>query len=155
MNHKNRTYLFFFIVIGYIMVAILAQKSFSQSLQLDSSEENEQEPDLEAIMDSLKSNAKAVRPILSTPEQYEQIIINVQAMQKLAIQAIPLCPLVDENAEVKQFEWEIGYKRSMLAVADLCLELELALHLKDSERAQEIYKSLGVIKKEGHNTYDP
>ena len=110
-------------------------------------------------MDSLKSNAKVIRPILSTPEQYEQIIVNAQSMQKLAIQAMSLCPeapsITEENKTIKSFEWEIGYKRSMLAVADLCLQLELALHLKDSEKAQEIYKNLGAVKKEGHNTYDP
>ena len=149
-----RTPLFFF-----ILISIPITNSFSQGPQSITEESNIQSSNLEEIMDELKSNAKAIRPILSTPEQYEQIIVNAQSMQELAIQAISLCPeapsVTEENKTIKSFEWEIGYKRSMLAVADLCLQLELALHLKDSEKAQEIYKNLGAVKKEGHNTYDP
>ena len=145
-----RKLLFFF-----ILISIPITNSFSQGPQPTTKESS----GLEEIMDELKSNAKAIRPILPTPEKYEQIIVNAQSMQKLAVQAMSLCPeapsVAEENKTIKSFEWEIGYKRSMLAVADLCLQLELALHLKDSEKAQEIYRNLGAVKKEGHNTYDP
>ncbi|MBT3711398.1 MAG: hypothetical protein HOG19_18280 [Gammaproteobacteria bacterium] len=133
-----------------LLVAGLNTTSFSQ----DPNDEHHDSP-LEEIMEEMKDHMRSVRKSIPDVKLHPQCLEDVQAMQQLAIDALPYCPEYSGEAGIEQEKYKINFKRRLLVVADTLLELELALHSQNIEAAQEFYQRLKYAKKESHDVYDP
>jgi len=119
-------------------------------------EEHEEEGPLEEAMGQMKDNMRALRKTLGDPEKAADGMKYAEGMRSSALEAMPYCPEAPAGlSKLEQVKWRVDFQRKLLAVADGTLRLELALAEGNQEDAKEIYKALGGIKKEGHNTYDP
>ncbi|MDA0667805.1 MAG: cytochrome b562 [Planctomycetota bacterium] len=118
--------------------------------------EHEEEGPLAEAMEQIKDNMRALRKTLSDPEKAAEGMKYAEGMRNSALEAMPYCPEAPAGlSELEQVKWRVDFQRKLLAVADGTLRLELALAEGKQEDAKEIYKTLGGIKKEGHDTYDP
>lgn len=151
---------------AWIIVALIALAPFALN-PLSSAAQNPQEPGhheegeheegpLHDIMESLKDHMRAIRRSLGAEDGQAASMEHAEAIKDLALQAVPHCPAPAEGlSELEQLQWRVDYQRKMLAVADGMLQLQLAVASGDLEAAQNLYRSVGGIKKEGHDTYDP
>jgi len=142
--------LFSTIFIAGILTAGFTAMTFSQ----DPGHEHSDSP-LEEIMEQMKDHMRAVRKSIPEVEQHPKCINDIQAMQQLAIDALPYCPDYPGEPGVEKNKYEINFKRRLLTVADTLLQLELALHEGDIEAANAHYKSLRNAKESSHEIYDP
>tara|TARA_X000001036_G_C20520321_1_gene741851 strand:- start:78 stop:575 length:498 start_codon:yes stop_codon:yes gene_type:complete len=150
----SMTKLFSTLFIAGLIAAGFTVMTFSQDLARDSGYEHSDSP-LEEIMEQMKDHMRAVRKSIPEVEQHAKCIKDIQAMQQLAIDALPYCPDYPGEAGVEKAKYEINFKRQLLTVADTLLELELALHKGDIEAANAHYKSLRNAKESSHEIYDP
>lgn len=128
----------------------------SASQEPEEHEEHEDEGPLAEAMEDIKHNMRALRKTLGDPEKAEEGMQHATGMRNAALQALPHCPEAPQGlSKAEQVKWRVGFQRKLLAVCDGTLRLELALAEGRQEDAKEIYKDLGGIKKEGHDTYDP
>jgi len=119
-------------------------------------EEHEEEGPLAEAMEDIKHSMRALRKTLGSPEKAEEGMQHATGMRNAALQALPHCPEAPGGlSKAEQVKWRVDFQRKLLAVCDGTLRLELALAEGRQEDAKEIYKELGGIKKEGHDTYDP
>lgn len=135
--------------------AVLLIAGSNSSIFSQNPDDDHHDSPLEEIMEEMKDHMRSVRKSISDIEQHPQCIIDVQAMQQLAIDALPYCPEYSAEEGLEKNKYEISYKRRLLVVADTLLELELALHSQNIEAAQEFYQRLRHTKKESHEIYDP
>jgi len=142
--------LFSTLFIAGVLTAGFTVMTFSQ----DPGHEHSDSP-LEEIMEQMKDHMRAVRKSIPEVEQHAKCIKDIQAMQQLAIDALPYCPDYPGEAGLEKTKYEINFKRRLLTVADTLLELELALHEGDIEAANAHYKSLRNAKESSHEIYDP
>ena len=140
--------------IAGVITAGFTVMTFSQDPGQDSGHEHSDSP-LEEIMEQMKDHMRAVRKSIPEVEQHAKCIKDIQAMQQLAIDALPYCPDYPGEAGLEKAKYEINFKRRLLTVADTLLELELALHEGDIEAANAHYKSLRNAKESSHEIYDP
>ena len=136
--------------IAGVLTAGFTAMTFAQ----DPGHEHSDSP-LEEIMEQMKDHMRAVRKSIPEVEQHAKCIKDIQAMQQLAIDALPYCPDYPGEAGLEKVKYEINFKRRLLTVADTLLELELALHEGDIEAANAHYKSLRNAKESSHEIYDP
>ena len=136
--------------IAGVLTAGFTAMTFAQ----DPGHEHSDSP-LEEIMEQMKDHMRAVRKSIPEVEQHAKCIKDIQAMQQLAIDALPYCPDYPGEAGLEKDKYEINFKRRLLNVADTLLELELALHGGDIEAANAHYKSLRNAKESSHEIYDP
>jgi hypothetical protein len=106
-------------------------------------------------MEILQAGMKEMRRMLGKDEQKAELLTLVVKLQ-LAVRAcfdlVPeqTTPIEDPTALA---EWRIGYVRRMVEVYDSLLQLELAVHKNDGDKAKELYKKLGEQKQSGHDAY--
>jgi hypothetical protein len=136
--------------IAGVLTAGFAVMTFAQ----DPGHEHSDSP-LEEIMEQMKDHMRAVRKSIPEVEQHAKCIRDIQAMQQLAIDALPYCPDYPGEAGLEKAKYGINFKRRLLNVTDTLLELELALHKGDIEAANSHYKSLRNAKESSHEIYDP
>jgi len=146
--------LFSTLFIAGLIAAGFTVMTFSQDPGRDLGYEHS-DSSLEEIMDQMKDHMRAVRKSIPEIEQHAKCIKDIQAMQQLAIDALPYCPDYPGDAGVEKAKYQINFKRQLLTVADTLLELELALHKGDIEAANAHYKSLRNAKESSHEIYDP
>lgn len=122
----------------------------------ESHEEHHEDGPLEEAMEAVKDNMRALRKTLGDPAKAAEGMKYAEGMRNAILEALPYCPEAPEGlSKLEQVKWRVDYQRKLLAVADGTLRLELALAEGNHADAKEIYKALGGIKKEGHDTYDP
>lgn len=118
--------------------------------------DHEDEGPLAEAMEQVKDNMRALRKTLGDPAKAAEGMEYAKGMRIAILEGMPFCPDAPANlSELEQVKWRVDFQRKLLAVADDTLRLELALAEGNQEDAKAIYKSLGGIKKEGHDTYDP
>jgi len=151
---------------AWLILALVALAPFALN-PFGASEQNPQEPGhheegdheegpLHDIMEELKDHMRAMRRSIGAEDGRMDTIEHAEAIKGLALKAVPHCPPAAEGlSEAEQMQWRVDYERKMLAVADGMLQLQLAMTNGDIPAAQELYRSVGDIKKEGHDTYDP
>ncbi|MHC4823689.1 MAG: hypothetical protein ACYTEP_06690 [Planctomycetota bacterium] len=119
-------------------------------------EEHEDEGPLAEAMESIKDNMRALRKSLGDPARDGESVHHAQGMMKSALEALKYVPEAPEHmsgADVVQ--WRVDFQRKMLSVCDHLLQVELALAQGRHEDAKMLYRAIGDLKKEGHDTYDP
>jgi len=106
-------------------------------------------------MEILQAGMKEMRRMLGKDEQKAELLALVLKLQLSARACFDLIPEQTTPIEdpVALAEWRIGYVRRMVEVYDSLLQLELAVHKGDAEKAKELYKKLGEQKQNGHDAY--
>ena len=143
------------IAVGFTAMTFAQDPSFRFSARSGFIGSEHSDSPLEEIMEQMKDHMRAVRKSIPEVEQHAKCIKDIQAMQQLAIDALPYCPDYPGEAGLEKAKYEINFKRQLLVVADTLLELELALHEGDIEAANAHYKSLRNAKESSHEIYDP
>ena len=106
-------------------------------------------------MEALQSGMKEMRRMLGKDEQKAELlalVVKLQLAARACFDLVPeqATPIEDPSALA---EWRIGYVRRMVEVYDSLLQLELAVHKGDGDKAKELYKKLGEQKQSGHDAY--
>lgn len=106
-------------------------------------------------MEVLQAGMKEMRRMLGKDEQKAELlalVVKLQLAARACFDLVPeqTTPIEDPSALA---EWRIGYVRRMVEVYDSLLQLELAVHKGDAEKAKELYKKLGEQKQSGHDAY--
>lgn len=118
--------------------------------------DHEEEGPLAEAMEDVKDNMRALRKTLGDPAKAAEGMKYAEGLRTAILEGMPYCPDAPAGmSELEQIKWRVDFQRKLLAVADGTLRLELALAEGNQDDAKEIYKSLGNVKKEGHDTYDP
>ena len=126
-----------------------------QHRQEDGDDDHEEGP-LHDIMKNLKHEMRSLRHSLGSEDTKAAALEHAEAIKGLTLKALPHCPPAPEGfSEAEQLKWRVDFERKMLAVADTMLQLELSMADGDLQAAQDLYRTAGGIKKEGHDTYDP
>jgi hypothetical protein len=106
-------------------------------------------------METLQAGMKEMRRMLGKDEQKVELlalVVKLQLAARACFDFVPeqTTPIEDPSALA---EWRIGYVRRMVEVYDSLLQLELAVHKGDADKAKELYKKLGELKQSGHDAY--
>ena len=105
-------------------------------------------------MDALQSNVKKLRRALKDPQKKDECIKLIQDAQTAAIGSIQHAPPAPKDlAADKHAGWTIGFKRKMLGLADVLLQLELAVSEGRTEDAGKLLGTAFEMKSDGHDVY--
>jgi hypothetical protein len=121
----------------------------------DAASATAQGEDMHHHMELMQAGMKEMRRMLGKNEQKVELLALVTKLQLSARACFDLVPAqatpIDDPSALA--EWRIGYVRRMVEVYDALLQLELAVHKGDAEKAKEMYKKLGEHKQSGHDAY--
>ncbi|MGB0952859.1 MAG: hypothetical protein ACPG31_06520 [Planctomycetota bacterium] len=147
------------LTLGGLLLAVLIPLSLSATPLATSQEpaaEHEESGPLHDIMEELKDHMRAMRKTIADPESAVANTRHSKAMMELCMKAMKHIPEAPAGmSEVDQVKWNVDYQRKMLAICDILLQLQVAVAEKDIEQSKSLYRSMGDIKGEGHDTYDP
>ncbi len=151
IKHLQSSLLFLFLALSPALLD--ANNLFSQN---PSQEEEEHDGPLPEAMNGLKDHMRALRKSLSNPERKAESTEHAQAMMQYALEAMKYCPPAPEGfSPTEVVKWKVDFQRKLLSVCDHMLQIELALAEGRIQDAQNLYRAVADIKKEGHETYDP
>ncbi|QDV07612.1 hypothetical protein Poly30_31390 [Planctomycetes bacterium Poly30] len=136
--------------------ASAADASALTSLAQDGEKHDEHEHGgvLHESMERMQSSMKGLRKMLGKPDQKAEAIALCVTMEGAALEGFmhpPESPDGLEGAELHAYQAE--FKKQMLSVTGMLVDLEIALQNGDDDKAKELYRGLGAIKKEGHEIY--
>lgn len=121
----------------------------------DGERKHEEGPAHEA-MEGMQSGMRALRKLISDPEQKDACIEILHDMQKGAVSVLEFAPPPAEGIdEAMRLTWKTDFKRRILSLGLKMVDLEEALLKGETEGAQALYKELGALKKESHEKYAP
>lgn len=119
-------------------------------------EAHEEGGPLHEIMEELKDHMRAMRKTIGDPTCGTPNTRHAKAMMELCLKAMKHVPEAPEGmSEIEQVKWNVDFQRKMLAVCDTLLQIQNAVAEKDMEMSKKLYRAMGDIKGEGHDTYDP
>jgi hypothetical protein len=140
-------------VIGFLSVA-QAQEPAAETKEPVAEKELSGHEILEKSMKGLKRNMRTLGRNLSKAESKTMCLESIRLMQGFVLAAFPHCPEPFDAAGKKDpVQWEFGFRRRMVDIAKVLLDLEEALQADDSERIEMIWDKIRDLKKDGHNLY--
>lgn len=154
MSKKTLTLLMGGLLLAVLIPLTLSATPLTHHTQEPASEE-EGGP-LHDIMEELKNHMRAMRKTIADPKATAANTKHAKAMMGLCLDAMKHVPEAPAGmSEVDQVKWRVDYQRKLLAVCDNLLQMEVAVAEGDTDRAKSLYRSVGDIKGEGHEIYDP
>ncbi|MFT5735136.1 MAG: hypothetical protein ACJA0P_001304 [Planctomycetota bacterium] len=110
--------------------------------------------ELHDSMEAMQRNMKALRKVLGKPEQKAEAIAMCLEMEAATMTGFINAPDSPDGLEGSELlAYKADFKKRMLTVAGILVDLELALDQEDTDQAKVLYRSLGASKKEGHSIY--
>lgn len=155
MSKKTLTLTFGGLLLAVLIPLTLSATPLATSQEPAAEHEEESGP-LHDIMEELKDHMRAMRKTIGDPTCAGPNTRHAKAMMELCLKAMKHIPEAPEGmSEVDVVKWNVDYQRKMLAVCDNLLQLQIAVAEKDMEMSKQLYRAMGDIKGEGHDTYDP
>ncbi len=111
---------------------------------------------LHDAMETLQANQRVLKKLIADPAaNRDELLETLHAMQDAAFFALGESPPSEPEAldETALALWHVGYKRTMLQLADTILFLEQATLEGNGEALSEGYAKLSESKKTGHDNY--
>jgi hypothetical protein len=113
-----------------------------------------EQPQLADLMKSIGRAHRKLRRQAKESSQRDESLALVRSMQRSAATALSLQPaMTDGLPRDKQDAFVLAYKRKKIQLLGALLDLEEALLAGKFERAAQITKNLGTIKKEAHEKF--
>lgn len=110
--------------------------------------------EIHEAMEELQSGMRTLRKGLGDPAKKDDTIALLQGMQRHASTAMLSEPHAPKDKSGKDLAlWYCGYRKQLVRVLDTLIDVEMAVHEGDAEKAKAAYKSLGQMKKAGHDEY--
>ncbi|MBK9383648.1 MAG: hypothetical protein IPN34_02320 [Planctomycetes bacterium] len=113
------------------------------------------EETIEKAMDTMKKNARALKPLLQEKDKAAEALPLVVEIEHAILAAKGATPdLVNEiQDEKKKAEEKIAFRRAMIEMLGETLKLEDALIEGKMDKAKEHYEKLGKMQKPGHDRF--
>ena len=110
---------------------------------------------LEKSMKGLKRNMRTLGRNLTKVESKTMCLESIRQMQGFVLAAFPHCPEpFDSIGKKDPAKWEFGFRRRMVGLAGLLLDLEESLGADDAQRVEVVWNKIRDHKKEGHQVYE-
>lgn len=112
--------------------------------------------ELHSSMELLEKSMRALRPLMSDPEKKSEALASCAGMEKHLLASLhhvpkPHSELVDQT----ELEYQVEFKRRIMNVYSIVLDLEVALDKGDTDAAMTVYRSLGMERRDGHQIFIP
>jgi cytochrome c556 len=124
------------------------------SIGADAQQDEEPTP-LQQAMGELNGNMRKLRKLVESPADNQAVLLEtVRNVQEAALAAFANPPTAEAGLAADDAAmWQAQFKRSVLALADTSVQMEIAVLSGDADGVTSAYAALGELKKSGHDTF--
>ncbi len=112
--------------------------------------------ELHSSMELLEQSMRALRPLMGDPEKKSEALASCVEMEKHLLASLHHVPKPHSELEDQtEVEYQVEFKRRIMNVYSIVLDMEVALDKGDTDAAMTVYRSLGMERRDGHQIFIP